>query len=344
MRQRTDAARVFIVLSPSTPGACSRFLHLRSAYHETTARRIGEGSRSSRGFAIRISISEVGGGVCRSRSTITSRSEEAGVGVGVRESQESDVRQLEDALGIAVGSNDSADGRFVELARLAGELVESSGPGGSGPDGVCPADRRIESFLNDYFADAMPVPPLELPAPTLVLPRHGIAPRAVAPGGRRQLLQRVCPLLPRAQRRAAQPAQRPPHHRRARSTSPRAACRFPATRRPSPLATVAALFRHAVAPPADLLIVPFTADRPAAASALRLAAAAADRLPRGSRRLPAEDDGDPLLRPGQPGQQPRFRRVDLRQRRRPVPARERRRRSTSSTGPATPAASSSPRT
>ena len=38
-----------------------------------------------------------------------------------------------------------------------------------------------------------------------------------------------------------------------------------------------------------------------------------------------EDDGGPLLRPGRPGEQPRFRRVDLRQRRRPVPARERRR-------------------
>ena len=37
-----------------------------------------------------------------------------------------------------------------------------------------------------------------------------------------------------------------------------------------------------------------------------------------------EDDGDPLLRAGQPGEQPRFRRDDLRQRRRSLPAGERR--------------------
>ena len=90
-------------------------------------------------------------------------------------------------------------------------------------------------------------------------------------------------LLPRAQRRAAQPAQRPPHHRgdvprrggrpadpRRQEGRPPAGLRGPLPPRPAAAGRAAGRAVH---------------GQPAGARAgVRLAAAAADRLPRGARR------------------------------------------------------------
>ncbi len=47
----------------------------------------------------------------------------------------------------------------------------------------CPADRRIESFLAAYFGDVQLERKLELPAPTFVLDRHGMARELSLPAG-----------------------------------------------------------------------------------------------------------------------------------------------------------------
>ena len=156
---------------------------------------------------------------------------------------------LETALGIA-------DDRRPPRERDA-QARATAWPAGGSPflhrtGDRCPADRRIEGFLNDHFADLRLASPLSLPSESLVLPRHGIARELSIPEGADSYSNRLRHLLPRPQRRAAQPAERPPHHRRGRSTSPRGACRSPATRRPCPRPVFAALFRHAVARRAEL--------------------------------------------------------------------------------------------
>ena len=95
--------------------------------------------------------------------------------------------QIEDALGIAALGSPSRDGHDAELLRLTAELAGSLGSAGSRPAHRCPADRRIESFLNGYFADVKPDSPLRAagndagPAPARRRPR------AVDPRERRQL-------------------------------------------------------------------------------------------------------------------------------------------------------------
>ena len=225
---------------------------------------------------------------------------------------------LETTLGI------TADGIVPPgRAEQARALIRSGRDGGA--ERKCPADPRIEAFLAEHFADLGLPAPLRLPDETLVLPRHGIARELSLPEGSDSYQQRLPELLPRPQRRAAQPAERPPHHRRARSTSPRAACRSPATRRPCPRR----VFARPLPPRRErrrrsCSSLPFTAQPAGARRAfvsLLLRPLVCPEVPGVVRR---EDDGGPLLRAGRPGQQPRLRRVHLRQRRRPVPARERR--------------------
>ena len=83
--------------------------------------------------------------------------------------------KLDESLGIDGGGTGSGVGRLAEAYRLASELVDRP-RGVSGTSGAkCPADRRIEAFLNDYFSDLRLPSPLRLPGEALVLPRHGLA-------------------------------------------------------------------------------------------------------------------------------------------------------------------------
>ncbi len=79
-------------------------------------------------------------------------------------------------LASAIGIHGSAVLRFQRgqgLRGLAEDLVARPHP--EAPKGDrCPADRRIEAFLDGYFADLAQPPQLRLPA-ALALPRHGIA-------------------------------------------------------------------------------------------------------------------------------------------------------------------------
>ena len=206
-------------------------------------------------------------------------------------------------------------------------------------DRLCAVDQRIQAFLDDYlagvFAEDEPSP--TLPRRTLVLDEPGLARDRVAAGQRRLVHLAAAVQLPAGQRRPAQPRQRPPHHRRRlphrrgwpadprrqdrRSQSGVRTAAHPGVRAARGRSGAAVPGRHRA--PGRLL---------------RLAAAASAGLPRGARFRQRTPDGNPLHRPRRPGRQPRLRRGHLRQRRRPVPARERRVPRPRAPGPATPAA------
>src|SRR5271166_3407340 len=125
----------------------------------------------------------------------------------------------------------------------------------------CPTDQRIENFLNDHFGDLNLVSPLRLPSESLVLPRHGIARGLSIPEGtdsysnphltsfrvRNGILHN-----PRSDRRTTQGT-----FHIAEGGLP-----IPGDKKAVPLQAAAALIRHALSPPAELQVVPFTADRP----------------------------------------------------------------------------------
>jgi len=81
----------------------------------------------------------------------------------------------DDSLGISVGGSSRSEPRRTELLQLTAALVERPAARLSQPAGLCASDRRIESFLNEYFAELKLDAPLRLPAPTVVLPKHGVA-------------------------------------------------------------------------------------------------------------------------------------------------------------------------
>ena len=146
----------------------------------------------------------------------------------------------------------------------------------------CPADRRIEAFLNAHFADLDLGEPLRLPADPLILHRHGIARALSLPEGETATAHRssaptacgtACCTIPGTT--AAR--------RKGPSTLPKAACRSRG-QEGRPTTVFADLFRRAVDAAerfADLAVH----GQPARAGAhVRVAAAAADRLPGGARR------------------------------------------------------------
>ena len=98
----------------------------------------------------------------------------------------------------------------------------------------------------------------------------------------------------------------------------------PADKIAVPKQAFAALWAAALRPPDDLLTLPFTADQEEQARCFVSLLLRPLVCPATGARS-GEDHGDPLLRARQPGQQPRFRREHLRQRRRSVSARKRRR-------------------
>ena len=232
--------------------------------------------------------------------------------------------KLDESLGIEAAAPARAGvGRLAEAYRLASGLVDRP-RGVSGTSGTkCPADRRIEAFLNDYFSDLRLPSPLRLPGEALVLPRHGLARLLSLPYDadiygndyvRSYRVRNGVLHNPTSDRRTTQGT-----FHVAEGGLP-----IPGDKKAVPRSVFAALFRSAVAPPADLLVVPFTADRPEPLRASSRSCSGRSS----ARRCPA------TARPGRwrsassrrrPGQQPRLRRVDLRQRRRPLPPRERRR-------------------
>jgi hypothetical protein len=126
-------------------------------------------------------------------------------------------------------------------------------------DHLCPADTRIQSFLNDYLGATCPDVP-RLPARTMVLDRAGLA--------------RVMSLPPDSavfsspflrSYRVPQGILHNPHSDR-RTTKgvfhiAEGGFPIPADKQPVPIQTFAALLRAAMSPPTDVLTLPFTANQ-----------------------------------------------------------------------------------
>ena len=124
----------------------------------------------------------------------------------------------------------------------------------------CPVDRRIESFLSEHFADQNLTSPLRVPGRAFVLDRHGLARELSLPADGDEFESEYV------------------HSYRVRNGvlhNPRSDRRttvgtfhvtegglpIPGDKRAVPKRTFIELFRHAMSPPADSMLLPFTANQ-----------------------------------------------------------------------------------
>jgi hypothetical protein len=141
---------------------------------------------------------------------------------------------------------------------------------------LCPADRRIQAFLDDYLKDVCPKARRRFPATPSAGPAEGLARVMSLPLSGDTFHRPIC-VLPSAAGNSAQSEERPPHHagnfshrrRRIAGSGRQIAV---------PKKTFAALLAAALNPPADLLALPFTAIS-RSRCAVSSAAAAAAGLP-----------------------------------------------------------------
>ena len=163
-------------------------------------------------------------------------------------------------LELVVNGLSPVDGEDAEFAGLANRLV----------DGLqervrllgehrCPADQRIDAFLQSHFADLNLPSPLRLPDRTLVLHRHGIARELSIPARSDEFANELLTSFrvrngvlhnPRSDRRTTSGT-----FHVAEGGLP-----VPGDKRAVPRRTFAQLLQHAVKPPEDSLVLPFTAQ------------------------------------------------------------------------------------
>jgi phosphoenolpyruvate carboxykinase (diphosphate) len=157
---------------------------------------------------------------------------------------------------VGIGGVAQFEERQSHARRLAEDLIarNRSGTPRAAP---CPADRRIEAFLNSRFDDLTRSDPLQLPT-AIALPAYGIARELSVPAdtgiykNEYVTSYRVCNGVlhnPRSDRRTTKGT----FH----------VCEgglpIPGDKKAVPRGTFVALFREAMKPPADLLAVPLTA-------------------------------------------------------------------------------------
>ncbi|HEV2972189.1 MAG TPA: hypothetical protein VGY55_19605 [Pirellulales bacterium] len=127
-------------------------------------------------------------------------------------------------------------------------------------DARCPADRRIEAFLREHFADVAPAGGLRLPERALMLDRHGVARELSLPIDSdtfgNDLVQSY---------RVKNGVLHNPHNDRRTTVGTfhvvEGGLPIPADKKAVPKCVFALLFQHAFHPPDDLLILPFTANQ-----------------------------------------------------------------------------------
>ena len=192
-------------------------------------------------------------------------------------------------------------------------------------DHLCPCDTRIQAFLNEYLNGVPDIP--RLPARTMVLDRPGLARVMSLPPNSASFSS---PFL-----RSYRVPQGVLHNPRSDRRTTKGVFHIaeggfpvPADKVPVPNQTFAALLRAALAPPDGRFDTAIHSGTRATSQDVRIPAHSPAGLSRDGERSHGkrrEDHGDPLLRAGQPGQQPGFRRIDFRERRRSVSAGKRRR-------------------
>ena len=123
----------------------------------------------------------------------------------------------------------------------------------------CPADRRIETFLQDYFADLESVTVPRLPGTSFVLDRHGVAREISLPMGSDEFKSDIVSSYRVKQGVIHNPAS----DRRTTKGSFHIAeggLPIPGDKRAVPKDVFAVMLSHAFTPPDKLLTLPFTAE------------------------------------------------------------------------------------
>jgi hypothetical protein len=152
-----------------------------------------------------------------------------------------------------------ADGQLDDLADTKGLIEQFREQARLLTDHRCPADQRIETFLESYFSDVKLPQRLRLPNETLVLNRHGIAKELSLPENGEEFTSELVSSYrvrngvlhnPKSDRRTTQGT-----FHVAEGGLP-----VPGDKKAVPKRVFAELFTHAVNPPADALVVPFTAN------------------------------------------------------------------------------------
>ena len=223
------------------------------------------------------------------------------------------------AMGIEIPAAAAGDGDVFQLAgnlfaryREQARLLS---------DHLCPADRRIQHYIDELQGAAGTV---RLPAETLILDQYGLARELSLPvDGDRYENELVS-----SYRLDNGVLHNPVNDRRTTQGVFHVAeggLPIPADKTRVPLARLLQLLEAALRPPAELLRLPFTANWKRPVETMVSPPAAAAGLPRGAQGDGREAPGGPVLRARRSGVQPGLRREHLRQRRRPVPAGERRR-------------------
>ena len=129
----------------------------------------------------------------------------------------------------------------------------------------CPVDQRIETFLNRYFADVLAErtgvsEPLRVPGRGLVLDRHGLTRELSFPADGDEFESEYLHSY-----RVRNGALHNPRSDRRTTVGTFHVCdgglAIPGDKRAVPKKVYVELFRHAMNPPADLLLLPFTANQ-----------------------------------------------------------------------------------
>ncbi len=123
----------------------------------------------------------------------------------------------------------------------------------------CPADRRIESFLQSQFADVARPEQLQLPGQSFILDRHGMGRELSLPAGGDRFVSECV----QSYRVRNGVLHNPKHDRRTTEGTfhiVEGGLPIPGDKRAVPRKTFVKLFEHAVNPPHHLLTIPFTSE------------------------------------------------------------------------------------
>lgn len=128
-------------------------------------------------------------------------------------------------------------------------------------DHRCPIDQRIENYLNEHFADLKLDESLRVPGRAMALDRHGLARELSLPADGDEFENELLHSY-----RIRNGVLHNPRSDRRTTVGTFHVCEgglaIPGDKRAVPRRTFVELFRHAMNPPRDLMLVPFTSNQP----------------------------------------------------------------------------------
>lgn len=128
-------------------------------------------------------------------------------------------------------------------------------------DHRCPIDQRIENYLNDHFSDLNLDEPLRVPGRAMALDRHGLARELSLPADGDEFENELLHSY-----RIRNGVLHNPRSDRRTTVGTFHVCEgglaIPGDKRAVPRRTFVELFRHAMNPPRDLMLLPFTSNQP----------------------------------------------------------------------------------